>query len=125
METSLRKDINSRADIEQLVSSFYRKVLLDPLLKPQFEGLDLEAHLPVMYDFWSSLLLNEHAYTGNAFEKHLRLHLSEAHFKRWLTLFEETLDQLFAGEKTELARQRGNSIAFIFQSKLKGMGRME
>ncbi|HEV7232351.1 MAG TPA: group III truncated hemoglobin, partial [Bacteroidia bacterium] len=104
MGTKTNADISCRADIELLISSFYQKVLKDPLLKPQFEGLDIVAHLPVMYDFWSSLLLNEHAYTGNAFDKHLRLQLSVAHFKHWLQLFEETLDELFAGEKTELAR---------------------
>ena len=124
MKTDKRKDIECRADIELLVSEFYRKALSDSLLAPAFSGLDIEAHLPVMYDFWASLLLSEQGYTGSPFDKHLRLNLNPQMFERWLFLFDQTTDTLFEGERAALAKQRAHSIAFIFQTKLESMGKL-
>jgi hemoglobin len=124
MKEEKKKDIASRPDIELLVSAFYRNALLDDLLAPAFSGLDIEKHLPVMYDFWASLLLNEQTYTGSPFDKHLRLDLNKEMFERWLFLFDQTVDAYFEGEKALLAKQRAHSIAFIFQSKLDSMGKL-
>jgi hemoglobin len=120
----MKKEIITRSDVELLVSSFYNKVLKDELLSPSFAGLDMQKHLPVMYGFWSSILLDEQGYSGSPFDKHLHLHLSEALFARWILLFETTVNDLFVGEKAELAIQRAKSIAWIFQSKLKEMGKL-
>jgi hemoglobin len=124
MNQKAKKDILTRADIEQLVSAFYRKVLSDNLLAPAFAELDIDSHLPVMYDFWASLLLKEQGYTGNPFDKHLRLSLSKEMFEHWLFLFDQTVDAFFEGEKASLAKERAHSIAFIFQSKLESMGKL-
>jgi hemoglobin len=120
----MKKDISTRADIEQLVQRFYEEVLKDPLLAPAFERLDMPRHFPIMYNFWSSLLLDDHQYTGNAFEKHLRLKLTPEMFKRWLEIFEQTVNGLFVGSKAELALNRAHSIAFIFESKLREAGKL-
>jgi len=40
------------------------------------------------------------------------------HFQKWLLLFTETVDQLFEGEKAELAKQRATSIATVMQIKM-------
>ena len=37
---------------------------------------------------------------------------------RWLQLFTSTVDELFEGEKAELAKQRAMSIATVMQLKL-------
>ncbi len=110
--------IETRKDVELLVRSFYAKATTDELLAPIFEGLDLEAHFPVMFDFWATILLGEGSYRGNAFEKHVKLSLQQIHFTRWMALFEGTVDEHFTGEKAELAKQRANSIGWIFKSKL-------
>lgn len=45
--------------------------------------------------------------------KHLQLPVEQRHFDRWLSLFNETLDALFAGEVAENAKLRAASIARI------------
>lgn len=114
-------DIQNRQDIELLVRTFYNKVNEDALLSPVFNDfakVNWEKHLPVMYDFWGSILFGEANYKGNPFLKHIPLPISKNHFERWLSLFVETIDENFAGEKAEEAKKRAASIAGIFQYKL-------
>lgn len=117
-------DIASRADIATVVNAFYRKATRDPLIGYLFAGLDLEAHLPIMHDFWENLLFRTGAYKGGMMYKHLRLHartpLEEAHFVRWLELFTQTVDEHFSGEKAELAKQFARSIAATLRSRILG-----
>ncbi len=115
------KTIQSREDIKQLVDRFYGKVNEDALLSPIFNDtakVNWEAHLPIMYDFWSTMLLGEMSYKGNPFLKHIPLPVDKTHFDRWLKLFLETIDEHFEGEVAEEARKRASSIAGIFQYKL-------
>jgi hemoglobin len=44
--------------------------------------------------------------------------LKKAHFDQWLFLFNETINQLFIGEKAEMAKQRAAVIAWTINSKL-------
>ena len=120
--TNPRPDIASEADIRRLVDGFYAKVVEDALLGPVFNDVahvDWPRHLPVMYDFWSSLLLGTTRYQGRPFPKHLPLPIAAAHFQRWLALFEATVDELFAGPKAEEARVRARSIATLFEHRLR------
>jgi hemoglobin len=112
------RDIATRADIELLVNEFYEKVLKDDLLAPVFQHIDLPHHLPVLYNFWSSVLLGDQSYKSNPFQKHIDLPITTTHFDRWLLLFTGTVDEYFAGEKAAEAKQRALSIAGIFQHKL-------
>ena len=76
-------DITSRADIILLVDSFYDKVRADALLGPVFMnaiGTDWSHHLPIMYNFWETLLLGEMSYQGNPFKKHIPLPIQAEHF---------------------------------------------
>ncbi|HEY9008685.1 group III truncated hemoglobin [Ohtaekwangia sp.] len=112
------KQILERGDIALLIDAFYAKVKQDDLLAPLFSHVDWPHHLPVIYDFWSSILLGDQSYKRNPFEKHRDLPVTPAHFNRWLLHFERTVDEHFEGEKAEEAKQRANSIAGIFQHKL-------
>jgi hemoglobin len=114
----VKKDITSRDHIELLVNSFYEQVKTDPVLGPMFAHVHWPHHLPVMYRFWSSMLLGEQSYSGNPFEKHIPLPLQAAHFDRWLELFDQTTDQLFFGETATQAKDRARSIARVWQHKL-------
>lgn len=71
--------------------------------------------MPVMYSFWESILLQTHEYKGNPMIKHLHIHrkkpLEVVHFDRWVELFHETVNELYAGEKAEMAKTRAISIA--------------
>lgn len=113
------KDIQSREDIELFIKRFYERLLNDPLMSPKFDHIDLENHLPVLIDFWESVLLYKPVYHGSPFEVHVPLNLEKEHFKKWLYHFNDNLDQLFEGVKVENAKTRANAVAKIFMSKLK------
>ena len=111
-------DLTNRSDIEKLVNRFYDQVRADGLLAPVFSHVDWPKHLPVMYNFWSSMLLGEQSYTGNPFEKHIHLPIGREHFTQWLNLFTGTVDQNFSGSNAEEIKDRARNIAGIFQHKL-------
>lgn len=116
-----RPDIQTEADIKALVDTFYDKVNADPLLAPvfnEFAHVDWPAHLPRMYDFWSSLLLHTSRYRGQPFLKHLPLPIAGPHFERWLALFHLTVNELFAGPVAHEAKLRAQNIAHIFEARL-------
>lgn len=112
------KILESRADIELLVNSFYAKVKEDELLAPVFRHVDWPAHLPIMYKFWASMLLGEQSYQGSPFDKHKDLPVQTLHFDRWVLLFCEAVDEHFTGEKADEAKSRGQHIAAVFQHKM-------
>lgn len=112
------KEIENAADVHELVHAFYGKVLQDDVLAPFFKGLNLEEHLPKMEFFWRFVLLDESGYTTSVTDKHMHMRLKEEHFKRWLQLFNETIDERFQGEKAEMARQRAALIGWTIQSKM-------
>jgi hemoglobin len=119
MTTGITKaDIATRADIIRLVDTFYDKVKSDELLAPVFSHVDWPKHLPTMYNFWSSLVFGDQSYTGNPFMRHKDLSIGRAHFTRWLALFVETVDQLFAGKEASELKQRAHGIAGVFQHRL-------
>jgi len=115
----MKKDIESRVDLELLVNRFYNKVNQDELLAPVFSHVDWPHHLPVMYNFWSSMLLGDQSYQGNPFQKHIHLAIDSSHFNRWLELFTETVDENFTGLKADEAKRRAKSIAGVFQYKMR------
>jgi hemoglobin len=116
--STARKDIITREDVKTLVNGFYDKVKTDELIGPVFSHVDWPNHLPVMYDFWASILLGDQSYRGNPFQKHLPLPLERRHFDRWLKLFTETVHENFTGEKAKEALDRAQSIAGIFQHRM-------
>lgn len=114
-----KHDLISRKDIQLLVDSFYEKVKYDTLLDPIFRHVDWPKHLPVMYNFWSSILLGDNSYQGNPFQKHIPLPITAEHFSQWLKLFQATVDENFSGEKAEEVKSRASNIAGVFQFKLR------
>ena len=118
METVL-KDITTIEDIKVVVDSFYLKIQQDDVVGPYFKDLDWNKHLPIMYAFWSKVILHREGYKGNPFEKHVTLpNLKSKHFDRWLALFKETVDSSFSGNTAEEMKSRAETIAYIFRSKL-------
>jgi hemoglobin len=121
----MKTDIEGRKDIERLINRFYEKVKTDPVIGFIFNDIvkvNWTRHLPVMYDFWENTLFYRGNYMGNPMEIHTRLNrrtpLEAKQFKQWTGLFTETVDELFAGEKAELAKQRALSIATVMQIKI-------
>lgn len=121
----MKNDIATRTDIELLVTSFYKKVIVDPLIGYIFNDIakvDWPKHMPVMFDFWESALFGTGVYTGNPIVIHKALNqqipLTNTHFERWLFLFDTTVDELFEGEMSVLAKQRALSIATVIRMKI-------
>ena len=111
-------DITDRNDVIKFVDRFYDKVKEDALLGPEFAHVNWLHHLPVMYSFWSSMLLGEQSYRGNPLQKHLPLPIGTVHFNRWLQLFKETIDENFSGVNAEEVKVRAQAIARVFQIKM-------
>jgi hemoglobin len=114
------KDIETEEDISFWLHKFYEKLLADPVTAPKFEDLDLAAHMPKLVQFWAFVLLDKPGYTTNVFERHSHLNLEKEHFDVWLQHFRETTEQLFAGEKAEMAKQRVTLLATTFMHKISG-----
>jgi hemoglobin len=108
-------------DIKLLVNTFYDKVQQDGLLGPVFNeriGDRWPFHLEKMYTFWQTTLLGEHTYSGRPFPPHATLPVGHEHFKRWVFLFTETIDELFIGDKAGEAKWRASKIAEMFEMKV-------
>lgn len=119
-------DIESRKDIEQLVNTFYDKVKKDDTIGFFFNDIakvNWEHHLPILYNFWETILLGATSYSKNAMAAHYTLNrkvpMEEKHFQRWLQLFFETVDEFFAGGVATMAKKRAKSIASLIQFKMK------
>ena len=120
-----RHDIESRADCERLVRAFYGRALEDPIIGFIFVDvakLDLEAHVPRITSFWETILLGARSYSGGAFAPHAALdakvRLREGHFAQWLDLWCRTVDELFAGDRAELAKAHARRVAQAFLDRL-------
>ena len=50
------------------------------------------------------------------------MRLREGHFERWLVLWRETVDELFAGERAELAKAHAQRVARAFLGRLEAIG---
>jgi hemoglobin len=116
-KTTKMNDIQSKEDVTFLVDKFYEAVLTNETLSPFFKHLNFEKHLPKMIHFWSFVLLDEPGYTTNVTEKHEKMPLSMDLFNLWVNLFKQTVDELFEGEKAELAKQRAVVLGWTMGSK--------
>ena len=120
-----KRDIRTRGDIEVFLKSFYSKAFADERIGHFFTEvvpLDLETHIPVIAEFWESILFNTRGYRKNVMEVHQHIHnlssIKKEHLDRWVELFTGTADELFEGEKAELLKQRARSIATLMDVKL-------
>lgn len=114
-------DINTIEDVQLLVDTFYSNVRKDDLIGPVFNekiGDRWSQHLQTMYDFWQTILLDEHTYYGAPFPPHAQLPVGLEHFERWLSIFYKTVTALFTGEKAERAIWQGQRMAEKFHSKI-------
>jgi hemoglobin len=121
----IKKDIENRDDIVLLVNSFYEMVRENKILGHIFNDIaevNWDEHLPKLYSFWASLLLDEHSYSGNPMGKHIDLSkltsMTQTEFSEWLLLFSETVDNLFAGKIAEEAKFRAGNIARLMLHKI-------
>lgn len=121
----MKPDISDRKDIEFLLDNFYNTLLADERINYIFTDiakLDMKAHIPVIADFWETVLLHNNVYHNNTMKIHMDLNektsISKEHFDVWLHHFNNTVDKLFEGKTAELAKQRARSVATVMQIKI-------
>lgn len=118
-------DITNRQDIERFIRSFYETVKLDETIGVIFNDvvkMNWEHHIPLITDFWETILLDNPVYKNNAMEVHYHINkifpLKKEHFDAWLAIFNHTMDSMYAGPVSELAKKRAAGIAAVMQFKM-------
>ncbi|MBE7517006.1 MAG: group III truncated hemoglobin [Chloracidobacterium sp.] len=117
----MKQDILNREDIDLLMREFYSRAMSDEMIGYLFTEvamLDLEHHLPVIGDFWETLLFGTRAYQKYG-RSPLYVHkllddkepLTAEHFKRWVAIFDECVDKYFDGENAGSIKRRARAIA--------------
>lgn len=121
----MNKDIENIEDIRLLVDSFYVKIQKDEVIGYIFTEVmqvNWDSHLPIMYSFWESILLDQVSYRGNPMIKHIEINkqepLKEEHFERWMKLWHETVDAHFEGDRAEEAKSRAMSMGQLMVHKI-------
>lgn len=117
-----KKEIETREDVFLLVSEFYRKIRVDPVLGPFFNRVikDWDAHIERLTTFWeSSLFITrklENRYYGNPLQVHIEVDrendntVTQVHFGLWMNLWFQTLDEYFVGEIAQNAKNRARKM---------------
>lgn len=114
-------DIQNRADIDGLMLRFYELAMKDDVIGFIFTDtakLDLDRHLPVIGDFWETIVFQVPVYAQHG-RNPLQVHgalddktmLLPEHFARWQQLFYESVDAMFAGERADFIKLRADAIA--------------
>ncbi|MBP6584793.1 MAG: group III truncated hemoglobin [Flavobacterium sp.] len=119
----MKKDILNKKDIEKLVNLFYEKVKKDTTIHHFFkDDFHWDKHLEIMYNFWENVVFYTGSYNGNPMDKHFEIHsktpLSMKDFHQWTKLFNESVDELFSGEKADLIKLKASNIATVMQMQI-------
>jgi len=115
------KTIDTHEDISKLVHSFYTKIRENELLGPIFNSHITEnqwpEHLKKLTDFWETNLFSVPKFKGNPSAKHINVDanlnykIEHTHFKVWLKLWFETIDQHFEGNLALKAKQSAEKMS--------------
>ncbi|MGB5497658.1 MAG: group III truncated hemoglobin [Maribacter sp.] len=121
-----KTDIKNRKDVSLLVNTFYEKIRKDEILGPIFNGIinDWESHLVLLTDFWETQLFLKRKYYGNPVTAHqevdekMKHAINPEHFGLWLNLWFATIDELFEGETTWIAKNRAQKMSTMLYMKM-------
>lgn len=118
----------TRIDLEKMLDLFYARVRQDELIGPIFNDVakvDWDEHMAHIYNFWDTLLFGAESYNRRPFPKHIPLGLKPEHFKRWLELFFQTVDELHEGQKAEEIKIRALNMGRNFLGNLQQIEKMK
>lgn len=127
----MKRDIENREDIDKLMHAFYAQAMADDVIGYIFTDvarLDLDHHLPIIGDFWETMLFHTGDYARhgrNPLQVHALLNARETltldHFTRWLEIFNASVNDLFEGERADFIKMRANAIANRFLTYLSSL----
>jgi hemoglobin len=122
-----RGDLDSRADIHDLVVGFYREIVFDDVLAPVFTEVaevDWSAHIPRLIDYWCRVLLGHPGYDGAILTAHRHVHDLEPfrpeHFEVWYRLWVDSIDSHWSGPIADEAKAHAARIASVLAHQLTG-----
>lgn len=115
----MKNDIQNRGDVFALVSAFYGKVRRNPEIGAFFNETidDWPSHLEKLTDFWETNLFMVSKFKGNPMKAHKEVDnqfgntIEQKHFGEWLNMWFETIDELFEGERANIAKNRARNMA--------------
>jgi hemoglobin len=103
-----RPDLTTRADIHDLVTTFYCEIMFDELLEPIFgevAEVDWIEHIPQLIDYWCSIIFGTATYKGSVTKAHRRVHdlrpVEPEHCDRWFALWVHSVDERWEGPNAE------------------------
>ncbi|WP_136440822.1 group III truncated hemoglobin [Pacificoceanicola onchidii] len=119
----------SRAEIEQVVATFYDAVRQHPGLGPVFavHVEDWPSHEAKVADFWANAILHERVYDGNPVAVHRDAgNVRPGMFEIWLGLFDSVLRRELRADQaaswSALAHRIGRSLRAGVVEKMQGPG---
>ncbi len=111
-----------RDDVATMVSRFYASVIQDDLLGPVFDSVispNWNHHLDKLTSFWLRNLYGIPGYTGNALRAHQEVDrcigIQPRMFDRWLQLFDDTIDERWAGPVATRAKEQAHAMGRVQQ----------
>jgi hemoglobin len=112
----------TEAEIATLVDKFYAKVREDQEIGPVFNHAvqNWDAHLALLKDFWSTVLLTTGRYKGNPLLAHFRLPIEARHFARWLNLFTESANEVMTPPHAALVVRKASLISVNMKRFIEG-----
>lgn len=122
-----KPDLDSVEAVGELVRRFYEQVAQDDLLGPMFAdvaGVAWPEHIDKLTNFWTRTLFGIGQYQANPLAKHERIHgqrsFTAAHFRHWLDLFGETVDDRWEGAMATKTKRVAHKVARLHSTKLLG-----
>ena len=115
----MKQDIQNREDVFLLVSTFYTKIRANAAIGHFFNETikDWPSHLEKLTDFWETNLFLVSKFRGNPMRAHKEVDekfnnsIEQKHFGEWLNMWFETIDELFEGDRANIAKNRARNMA--------------
>jgi hemoglobin len=124
------RDLDTEAEIFEMVTRQYSDVVQDDLLSPYFTFgpgyLDWQAHIASVTDYWCHVVLYAPDYSIDVIESHRHLHehqeFTPALFDRWLDIFVDTVNGGWTGPNATWATKRATGMARAMALRFLGKG---
>ena len=115
----MKQDIQNRDDVFTLVSTFYAKVKENKEIGHFFTQTihNWPEHLEKLTDFWETNLFMVSKFRGNPMKAHKEVDekfahsIEQKHFGEWLNMWFSTVDELFEGDRANIAKNRARNMA--------------
>jgi hemoglobin len=123
-------ELNDRAAVKKLVTTFYAEIKKNELLSPIFNQHIMtdkmwEDHFEKLTDFWESILHEKNSFQGRPGAMHMMVQrqsgftITQKHFDTWLTIWRANIRKNFHGKHVEGAITAAENLGNNFHKKMK------